>query len=270
LCFVLHLVVLAGLLMVLQITPHLPTRLPQTRSATEQQIPMQQQQQQQRPAGQLRKATYSQPLPWRALHHLNSSSSSSSSNAPQSPAPAYLISAFFDTRPIAFAASPRVAVIMAVTKHADLSSWQCLLSQQLQNGSTQQHSSSIKTSSKNSNNEEFLLYDAVTVFCDLPAELDGLLASSSSSSSSSKVRQELPLQVTVVAPATSQPSGSSSSSSSRGRLQQPNADAWVSVLLIPTAVTAAEQHAAHAAGIGSVAICGPVVHTDAYAATIIE
>jgi hypothetical protein len=233
-----------------------------------------QQQQQQQQEQQHTEALSGRPLPWRALHHLLNMISQSSSNtrggALLRQAPAYLVSAFLDTRPMMTGHASEIAVIMAVDKRVSPVGWRCLVQLQGSTGSSSSNISSLAQWAAAAgsgitlnmavrysvgNNEHFFNFQATTAFCQLPQDLqEALLAEQSTSSSG----QSLQLKMTVVGPA-----GSSTDTAP----PSPPSHAWVPVELVPRLT--AEEQAAYPAGKGSVAVCAPPIHTDAYAATLI-
>jgi hypothetical protein len=164
-----------------------------------------------------------------------------------------------------------IAVIMAVDKRVNPVGWRCLV--QI-HGITDDISSSsssldqwpaaassgitLSMAVRHSvrNNEHFFNFQATTAFCQLPQDLqEELLADHSSSSSSG---QPMQLKVTVVGPA-----GSSTDTAPPSQ----ESHAWVPVEVVPHLT--AEEQAAYPAGKGSIAVCAPPIHTDAYAATLI-
>lgn len=211
-----------------------------------------------------------QPLPWRALHHI---AAKYSGQGNQAPAPAYLVSAFLDTRPMKVNLRPRLAVILAVEQHQETTGWSCLVLNP-DAGGKKQHLARMTVGHVYPNNEAFLHYQTTIGYCDLPTELDSMVdtissngsgsgnggGGSGSSSSNSWVKAAQPT-LTVIA----------TEQSGRQASVEPamiDTIAWVPVQTIPQ-LSAAEL-ANYSAGKGPVAICAPVVHTDAYASTLAE
>jgi hypothetical protein len=106
------------------------------------------------------------------------------------------------------------------------------------------------------NNEAFFNFQVSTALCQLPHDLQEILLPADSSSSGT---QPLQLAMTGVGPAGSSADAAAPSQQSH---------AWVPVELVPR-LTAEEQEA-YPSGEGSIAVCAPPVHTDAYASTLIS
>lgn len=254
---------------------HLPRKLVKAEQHSRQQQHDQaaekQQQQGQQQVQRRKGALSSKPLPWRALHHLSQTSSQRSSGscgrAALGQAFAHLVSAFLDTRPMMTGQAAEVAVIKAIDKRVTPQGWRCLLQLEDSNniGSTDDGGSSqaAPASSRTAldltvrytvgNNEKFFNFQASTAVCQLPHDLQEKLLKGSSSS---RDGEQLQLMMTVIGPAGSSPDAAAITQQSH---------LWVPV----EAVLTLEEQAAYPAGKGSVAVCAPPVHTDAYAYTLV-
>ncbi|WIA43763.1 hypothetical protein OEZ86_010186 [Tetradesmus obliquus] len=207
-----------------------------------------QQQQHQQPTSQNRT---SQPLPWRALHHLNKTSHQDQANTSSSQAPAYLVSAFLDTRPIMHSQRAKIAVIMALNMRIEYSGWKCLLRLDSSTASSQVLDLALAHTSYN--NEFHFMYQASTGFCELPQALqDTLLPNSSLGATRTQPKATLTLIK----------ASDARSFKDASWIHRPHI--WVPVEVIP--VLTPQQYLS---GEGSIAVCTPPVHTDGYAATLL-
>lgn len=184
------------------------------------------------------------PLPWRPQYHLDNHSPGDYSVT----APAYVISAFLDTRPVQHNMRPRIAVLTAVAPNWTVSSWKCVLSH-THNGLQELHTSDVSSSTA-ADGEAEVPYNSTTLFCELPTALDNVLASGST-------QNEDKLSVTVAA------AGETISSA-----KQLLPEVWVDVLPIPQLTV--EEREQHALGKGVVSVCAPILHSDIHAATLVE
>jgi hypothetical protein len=219
----------------------------------------QQQQQQQQlstkvTAAPLTQTRTSSPLPWRALHHLGPDYSAGVVNASSSQAPAYLVSAFLDIRPTMHGQQENIAVVMAIDKHTKPTSWKCLL--QLDSPSVAPQVSDLSIMYSVRNNEAFFKYQASTGYCEIPQALQTMLQQNSSLHDGKTMKG---LTLTVFK------DNEDSGSFIAALLQKQHI--WVPVVPLPPLALLQQQR--YLSGEGSIAVCTPPVHTDAYAATLV-
>jgi hypothetical protein len=195
----------------------------------------------------------SSPLPWRALHHLGTDYGEVLVNASSGQAPAYLVSAFLDTRPTMHGQRAVIAVILAIDKRIPSPRWKCLL--QLQWPSASNLTSDLAITYSLGNNEAFFNYKTSTGFCECPQLLQGIFMPSSSLLAS-KMLQHLSLTIVETV---------ENGDLDAALLHKPHI--WVPVEQVPPLTLQEQQR--YLSGKGSIAVCTPPVHTDAYAATLV-
>lgn len=211
-------------------------------------------------------------LPWRTLSHLAKDfSSSRGSSYAAAHSPAYLVSAFLDTRGLQKGKRLQVAIIIAVDKQAHKQDWYCLfeICSPAANGSSHQHfHSRLKVPYMVANNEAFFAYQAATGTCSIPEGLGTAQLIKQQTSSQTPTAQQQQLYVTIVdgamAVATSSNSTAGAAPSFAGGV---DSRAWVRLETIPPLQSAAVFTNTTE---GSIAMCTPPIHTDAYAATLFE
>jgi hypothetical protein len=198
--------------------------------------------------------TTSSPLPWRALHHIGTDFLRGTANARNSQVPAYLVSAFLDTRPTMHGQQANIAVVMAIDKRIQSPRWKCLL--QLESPHVPPQVSDLEIMYSVRNVERFFKYQASTGYCGLPQALQDIFKPYNGLHES-KTLHGLSLTLFQVT--------KESGSFDAAVLHMQHI--WVPVVFIPPLTLQQQQR--YVSGEGSIAVCTPPVYTDGYAATLV-
>lgn len=204
-------------------------------------------------------------LPWRALSHLHPDMISV--NRRTTHAPAYLISSFLDDRGLLRGKQPRLVVIMAVNKQAKRHDWSCLVRCVDDTRGEYESYTNLRIAHIVPKNEPSFQYESATGHCTVPRCVGpyklGLQAASSNLLGNS---QRLFMTV-VKSPSSPTGSGDNIARAAYRTADEIDPRAWV--LVEPITILPSHE-ADRSSSQGPIAVCTPPLHTDAYAATLLE
>lgn len=210
------------------------------------------------------------PLPWRAVPSVARYPATNAKNAGvAAPSYAYLVSAFLDTRRLLHGKRPQVAVNMALQRKANTQDWNCLYAVRPAGDSAavgyMSHSKLVVAHTV-LNNEPYFNYQAATSVCEIPlaVNITHLIWQAAADGGTSNQQQ---LYVTLVNSAVFQTANHSNTMVSRVDSDLVDPKSWVHVDVIPPLESVSDYSNTTE---GSIAVCTPPLHTDAYAATLVE